>query len=186
MRRQHVLGVLVTALLVASSAFIGRNSVEAPAYAAERRVGEAGSGEDVLPALLAEVKGLRAAMEQMAAAGPRAQLFISRLQLQEGRIAGMVRRLDTVRDSLVTAQREYDQIRGSLRMLESDKSSSQPSQDGEGVLPGLKVQVAAAKANVTRLTAEEAQLTGDLAAEQARWVELNQRLDELERSLARR
>ena len=173
MRGRHVLGTVVTILLVASSALVGRSSVQAQT-------------PDVLSALLAEVKGLRAAMEQMAAAGPRAQLFISRLQLQEGRIAGMIRRLDTVRDNLVTAQREYEQIRGSLRMLESDKSSGEPSQDGEGVLAGLRAHVAAAKANVSRLTSEEAQLTSDLSIEQGRWVGLNQRLDELERSLAKR
>ena len=63
-----------------------------------------GHSQDVLPALLAEVKGLRAAMEQMAGAGPRVQLSVGRLQLQEGRIAGMIRRLDTVRDTLASAR----------------------------------------------------------------------------------
>jgi hypothetical protein len=62
----------------------------------------------VLPALLVEVKGLRAAMEQMAGAGPRVQLFVGRLQLQEDGIAGMVRRLDTVRDTLASARRELE------------------------------------------------------------------------------
>ena len=173
MRGRQVLGAAATVLLIASSALVGRNSVQAQT-------------PDVLPALLAEVKGLRVAMEQMAAAGPRAQLFVSRLQLQEGRIAGMVRRLDTVRDNLATAQREYEQIRGSLKMLEGDKSSGGDSQDAEGVLGGLRAHVAAAKANVTRLTTEESQIASDLTVEQARWVELNQRLDELERSLAKR
>jgi len=177
MYRRHVLGTAAAVLLILSGAAAGRTSVQAqPAI----------SAQDVLPALLEEVKGLRAAMEQMAAAGPRAQLFVSRLQLQEGRIAGMVRRLDTVRDSLVTARREYEQIRGSLKMLESDKSAGEPSDDAEGLLAGLKAHVAAAQANVTRLTAEEAQLTNDLTVEQGRWIELNQRLDELERTLAKR
>jgi hypothetical protein len=40
--------------------------------------------------------------------------------------------------------------------------------------------------NVDRPTAEEAQLTQDVTTEQARSIEFNQRLDELERSLARR
>src|SRR6187401_1257852 len=62
---------------------------------------------EVLPALLTEVRGLRAAMEQMASAGPRIQLFTSRLQLQEARIGNMVRRLDTVRDNLASAQKDY-------------------------------------------------------------------------------
>src|SRR5688500_4578503 len=60
----------------------------------------------VVVALLVEVKGLRPAMEQMASAGPRVQLFASRLQLQETRINNMIRRLDTVRDRMAEAQRE--------------------------------------------------------------------------------
>jgi chromosome segregation ATPase len=141
--------------------------------------------DDLVPALLTEVKGLRAAIEQMASAAPRVQLLSSRLQLQEGRIAGMVRRLDTVRDSMAAARHQYEAMHGSLQML-TDKSSPDGSDDPEGVLGGLKAQAAAAKANVDRLAAEETQLTTDLASEQARWIEINQRLDELERSLAKR
>src|SRR5262249_1927178 len=131
--------------------------------------------DDVLPALLVEVKGLRTAIEQMASGSTQAQLLVGRLQLQEGRITSMIRRLDTVRDSLVTARREYSQIQGSLLMLQKDDLSA-----------GVKAQVAAAKANVDRLAAEEMQLTADIAAEQALWVAINQRLDELERTLAKR
>lgn len=69
------------------------------------------TNDEVLPALLAEVKGLRAAMEQMASAGPRVQLFVGRLQLQEARITSMARRLDTVRDSLAGAQGHYENTR---------------------------------------------------------------------------
>ena len=52
------------------------------------------STPDVLPALLTEVRGLRAAMEKMAAAGPRVQLALGRVQLQEQRISNAIRRLD--------------------------------------------------------------------------------------------
>jgi hypothetical protein len=142
-------------------------------------------GDDVLPSLLVEVKGLRAAMEQMAAAGPRVQLVVSRLQLQEGRIAGMVRRLDTVRDSLSTARRDLDRFKGSVQMLESgDKSGAAPDEDSGPMLAGMKREIATAQEAVNRLATEELQLTQDIAAEQARWVEISQRLDELERSLA--
>ena len=142
-------------------------------------------GDDMLPALLVEVKGLRAAMEQMASSNARAQVLIGRLQLQEGRIAGMIRRHDTVRDELANARRAYDQLHGSLKIL-SEKAPGEPGAEPEGVLDGLKSQATAAKANVERLAAEEAQLTNDVAAEQARWIDINQRLDELERSLAKK
>lgn len=148
---------------------------------------QAARSDDVLPALLVEVKGLRAAMEQMASGSAQAQLLVGRLQLQEGRITAMIRRLDTVRDNLVTARSQHNQIAGSVRMLEGgDEDSGIPKKERDDMLAGLKAQVAGAKANVDRLSAEEAQLTGDIASEQARWIAINQRLDELERMLAKR
>jgi chromosome segregation ATPase len=148
---------------------------------------QATRNDDVLPALLTEVKGLRAAMEQMAAGSTQAQVLIGRLQLQESRVNGMIRRLDTVRDTLATARREYDQMRGAMQMLGKDASPNDAAEkDKEGLLAGFNAQVAAAKGNVDRLTAEELQLTADIATEQQRWVAINQRLDELERTLAKR
>ena len=81
-------------------------------------------------ALLVEVKGLRAAMEQMASAGPRVQLFASRLQLQETRINNMVRRLDTVRDRMAEAQRDVARLQTEEGQLEAaiaeQKTSAAP------------------------------------------------------------
>jgi hypothetical protein len=174
MTAHQVRGLLAGVAIVIGAGAIGRVSGQAL---------QPSRGDEILPALLVEVKGLRAAMEQMATAGPSVQLFVSRLQLQEGRISGMVRRLDTLRDSAATAQTSYDQLRGALRMMNADTSPGEGAEDKEGVLGGLKTQVSAAKANIDRLRGEEAQLTSDLSAEQARWVEINQRLDALERAL---
>jgi chromosome segregation ATPase len=144
------------------------------------------TGPDVLPALLQEVKGLRAAMEQMATSNAHAQLLVGRLQLQESRMNGMIRRLDTVRDDLVKAEGEYAHISGALKTLQGDSSPSDiPEKDRDTAVGGLKQEVQFVKANVDRLRAEETQLTSDLTAEQARWMDINQRLDELERSLKR-
>src|SRR5688572_31388255 len=115
MRRQHVFGTVMAVFVLAACVFAGRISVHAQ---------PAKTSEDVLPALLAEVKGLRAAMEQMAGAGPRVQLFVGRLQLQEGRIAGMIRRLDTVRDSLVTARKEMEGMKGAMKMFNMEASDN--------------------------------------------------------------
>ena len=169
--------VLSTGLVIAAAMAGGWRPVAA----------QAGRSDDVLPALLTEVKGLRAAMEQMASSNARAQVLIGRLQLQEGRMAGMIRRLDTVRDEHANARRAYEQLNGSLKMLsEHAPGEAGGEPEDSGVLNGLKSQATAAKANVDRLSTEEAQLTNDLAAEQARWIDINQRLDELERSLAKK
>ena len=60
----------------------------------------------ILPSLLVEVRGLRAAIEQMASAGPRVQLALGRLQLQEQRLNTLIVKLDGIRDKLVMNQRQ--------------------------------------------------------------------------------
>jgi hypothetical protein len=176
MTRKQTLGA-AAALAIACGGFAVRGSAHA----------QQPSGSDVLPALLQEVKGLRAAMEQMATSNAHAQLLVGRLQLQEGRMSGMIRRLDTVRDEHAKAQIAYDHIKGSLQMLGGDHPPNElPQEERDGMLAGLKHELESAKAAVDRWAAEETQLTSDLSAEQARWVEINQRLDELERSLAKR
>lgn len=142
----------------------------------------------ILPALLAEVKGLRAAMEQMASAGPRVQLALGRLQLQEQRLNTMAARLQTVRDRLVAAQRQAGEQQAELERLEvaarntTDKDASAIEQ----MLPGLKRELAQSVTEVQRLQVEEAAIGADIGTEQARWSDFNQRLEELERSLIRR
>jgi hypothetical protein len=174
MTRRHTLGASAVVIAVAASAFAAHGFAQA----------QQPSGADVLPALLQEVHGLRAAMEQMATSNAHAQLLVGRLQLQEGRMNGMIRRLDTVRDDLAKAEREYAQISGALKTLEGDHSPSEmPEKDRDTAVGGLRQQVLYVKAEVDRLRAEEAQLTSDLTAEQTRWIDINQRLDELERSL---
>jgi chromosome segregation ATPase len=158
------------------------------AFAAAR--GHAQESQSILPALLTEVRGLRAAMEQMASAGPRVQLALGRLQLQEQRINTLVRRLETVRDNLATAQGQAAQHQGQLAQFESVlKSNAAPREEREQVehmLVMFKANMTNASAEVQRLTAEETTVAGEIATEQARWTEFNQRLEELERALGRR
>jgi chromosome segregation ATPase len=166
---------------------------------AARRDGAAAQGRpaqdaDVLPALLTEVRGLRAAMEQMASAGPRVQLALGRLQLQEQRVNTIMRRLETVRGSLLENQRAYDQAQERLTQIEDLASrlpsNPQPGHPTAAELTFEQMQVKAmtgrAAADVQRLTAEESALSADLAAEQGRWTDLNQRMEDLERALAPR
>ena len=94
--------ILIAVGLGAGAALQGGLAAQAP---------RASHGQDVLPALLVEVRGLRAAMEQMASSGPRVQLALGRLQLQEQRVNNLLRRLETVRASLAAAQREEEKAR---------------------------------------------------------------------------
>ena len=56
----------------------------------------------------------------------------------------------------------------------------------EQILPILRSNVAQAAAKVQRLQTEESGLTQELATEQGRWTEINQRMEELERALTRK
>jgi len=51
---------------------------------------------------------------------------------------------------------------------------------------GRQRDLARLAADVQRLTAESAVMDADLASEQGRWIELNQRMEALEQSLVRR
>ena len=171
---------LVTASLVVATA-IGGSLIG--------RAQQAQASPDVLTALLVEVRGLRAAMEQMAAAGPRVQLVLGRLQLQEQRIGNQVRRLDTVKAAVVPAQKQLDALGQRIKQIQQtidDHPNSQGRRDAEFELAQLKAEHGRQRADVERLLNEESLLSQDIAAEQARWTDFNQRLEELERALGRR
>jgi chromosome segregation ATPase len=158
-------------------------------------VAPAPARDEVLTALLVEVKGLRAALEQMASAGPRVQLFASRLQLQEARINNILRRLDTLRDRTGEAQEDVARLQMEEKQLEAafqgQKAGAIPEAREEGnmatiLIGGIRTKLTAARATVDRMAAEEAQLMQELSAEQGRWSAINQQLDELEKALAKR
>jgi division protein CdvB (Snf7/Vps24/ESCRT-III family) len=158
--------------------------------------GGAGS-QDILPALLSEVRGLRTAMEQMATAGARVQLVLGRLQLQEQRLNTAIKRLDDIRTRLGDAQRSAAEMQEQLNMMETlgkegpatayvPRGDRPTPEQVEEMQRHLKRQIAHMNSEAQRFSMEEATAAGDVANEQARWLEFNQKLEELERGLARR
>jgi chromosome segregation ATPase len=130
--------------------------------------------------VVAEVRALRADIQQMQGAGVRAQLLIARLQVQEQRIAGIAREL---------AQTE-EQIRGleaarnpfTDRMLqELSKESSKPEEAEFQAM--LKGQLERIQNGDPALNERVASLSRLLAEEQARWAAFNAQLEALEREL---
>jgi chromosome segregation ATPase len=164
--------------------------------AAQAQAPGAGS-QDILPALLAEVRGLRVAMEQMTSAGSRVQLALGRLQLQEQRLAVANARLAGLRDQLAGSQRRYTELQEQIGNVEATLSGQRESELPKGVPPEQARQLltmqlresqrefASTTADIQRLTAEEAAIANEVSGEQARSADLNQRLDELERALQR-
>ena len=143
---------------------------------------------DVLGALLTEVRGLRAAIEQMTSASARIQLSVARLQIEEQRINDGGKRLQYLRQRLGDARRKVrdneDQVARVDNELRGGRLSEESRQEFTTGLAALKRDAVSLKATVSDLSAEEAQLTQDMAAEQARWIEVSRRLDELDASMA--
>jgi chromosome segregation ATPase len=152
--------------------------------------GRSGS-QDILPALLSEVRGLRAAMEQMATAGARVQLALGRVQLQEQRLNTSIRRLEETRQRLTDAQKAAANHQDTFAQLEVALREGKPDvpeerQQLEMMLATHKRQAARLASDIQQIMSEEAALAGDVATEQTRWTEFNRRLEELERALGGR
>ena len=147
------------------------------------------SHQDTLAALLVEVRGLRAAMEQMASVGPSIQLAMGRLQLQEQRINTLVRRADGLHEALASAHKQAAELQDRLghaqREVEGDTSPEWRSHLLREVLPVLKQELARATGGIQRLQIDESDAAAQVASEQARWAEINQRLEDLDRALTR-
>jgi chromosome segregation ATPase len=157
--------------------------------------GSSNSG-DIMPALLQEVRGLRAAIEQMTASASRVQLALGRLQLQEQRLTAGNGRLAECRNQLAAAQRHAAELQERITGLEGMLSGEHelPRPDARTnpdeirkmltqELAGTQREMNAANAEVVRLTNQENILANDVSTEQARWSDLNQHLEDLERSL---
>ena len=146
------------------------------------------SSSDVLGAFLVEVSALRTAMERMASAGPRVELALGSLHLQEQRVNNLLRQHTEVRERVASLERDVAIIGRDLeRVQDLSQSASNEGhrRDIERELPVLKERHAQMSSDLQRLRAEEAGLAQMLHLEQSRWTEINQRLEELERALAR-
>jgi predicted nucleic acid-binding Zn-ribbon protein len=148
---------------------------------------------DVLGALLTEVRGLRVAMEQVASSGPRVQLALGRLQLQEQRINTMIRRAESVRENVARVEREVADIQSGIVGDEAVLKSADPRNNDEQFVRGvtaaireMKRRLAQRSTELQRLQGEESVLQQQITGEQARWAEINRMLEDLERTLGKR
>jgi chromosome segregation ATPase len=142
--------------------------------------------EDVLTALLYEVRGLRSAMEQMASAGPRIQLALGRLQMQEQRVNTMIRRHDELSARILSQEQQVAMVKSQIEFSSEELERAVPA-DVRAQLEQQSAQLKSALERLTtaleRLQSEDVQIASELAAEQSRWVELNGQLETLEGSL---
>jgi uncharacterized coiled-coil protein SlyX len=143
---------------------------------------------DVLKELLVEVRGLRAAMERAATVGARIQLLVARVPMPEQRITELSRRAIAVREEVSRSDLQIAQVTGMLKQFERSGARGNPEEQREieGMIEMQKQQIAATEKRRQELIAEEALLAQQIAADQGRWSDVNNQLDELERSLTPR
>jgi hypothetical protein len=141
-----------------------------------------GSSQD---ALLAEVRALRAEIRQVASAGIQAQLLVARLQLQEQRVFTLARQHADAQNALAVVQARIAGERERVRQLEDSASHA----TGQGRLAFQQAvidagtQIEQQHTQELQLQARETELRKAVDDAQARWLDFNDRLDALERSI---
>jgi chromosome segregation ATPase len=137
--------------------------------------------------LLQEVRELRAAIERMTVAGTRAQLLLGRLQMQEQRMTSLSRQLQETRTKLASIQRERQSQAQRIEQFTEGLDHTLTAEqrlDMESALKMTKQMVVQLDQQVSALQIEDLGVGQALSTEQARWLELNAKLEELEGLLA--
>jgi chromosome segregation ATPase len=173
---QRATWALAMAVLVVAAGWGGTVAGQAPA----------GGDQNVTAALLVEVRGLRQAMERMASAGPRIQLALGRLQLQEQRVNTMLRRHDDVKAQIASIETQVGQVRDSQARLDQElrrvtNPEVRENLEEEGRM--MKLMLERLTTEQQRLQVEEVAVAQAVASEQSRWMDINARLEALEREL---
>jgi len=140
-----------------------------------------------LEKLLAEVHQLRVALERSAQIAPRIQIAVERLKLQQEKAARTAQQLDEVRRDLDRRRSEQTGIQQRVQALESRAGQAvDPGQrrDLEEVVKMSKLEAEQIEKALQQTQARDGELSGQLQTEQSRLMELNDRLDQIERALS--
>jgi hypothetical protein len=141
-----------------------------------------------IQALLKEVHALRVTMEQGNQIGPRIQIVLARIQLQEERVRNATRQLQDARDRAVDMQGKRTETADRIKQFEGQlMQTTDPNarKQIEFDLTEMKAAVERQSALEQQFRAKEAEANSLLLAEQGKWNEANDMLSSIERGLAR-
>jgi chromosome segregation ATPase len=134
-----------------------------------------------------EIRALRADLKKTTASATQAQLLTVRLQLQEQRIAVLSTQRNDVSARLAIETSERADAERRVQTFEDMKNRNEDLGVSRAELDGqekaFKNMFTLHRDAELRLRAQDTQLSDEIATEQNRWQEFNNRLDELERSL---
>jgi hypothetical protein len=137
--------------------------------------------------LVAEIRGLRAEINQVGAAGIRVQLLSTRLSLQEQRIRTSADQLAEVTRMLTSSGADYHARSAHLKRLEDSfagsTASSAKSAELEAMMGHLREEVARSGRDEEALRAQQQELVKMLSSEKSLWIDFNSKLAGIEREL---
>jgi hypothetical protein len=176
--------VVVGGILLASLSFW-------PPVLAQSAPTQRGDGADAaVAALVGELRALRNDLAQSSQRSMRAQLLLGRLQMQEQRLAYLDRQRSETAGRALEASRATAGIAAQVEQFNRGGCDTTPNaeqrRDCELLVTQFKRQLGTQQAFEQQLRAQENDLANALAQEQARWSDVNSRLDELERALPTR
>ena len=145
--------------------------------------GPAASGQQAPPVdpTVAEIRALKADINQRLEANIRVQLLVARLTLQEQRTSLVVRQLGEVAEKMRTHEQTKLQMEGVSKMFGDLTTAKAEEEEDNFFLSMLRGQKDAVAKTDADLKQQHAELTAALAQEQARWAAFNTQLAELER-----
>ena len=130
--------------------------------------------------LLTEVRQLRAEMRRMTANVYRSQAMIERLRLQQEQVNRLTLEVSRVRTEISDLKSNRVGLKERLAAIEK---KYQVGMIQESELTAAKTAVEELDQREPNLMEREAQLTAELHGERGKLLELNKRLDEIERAL---
>jgi DNA repair exonuclease SbcCD ATPase subunit len=154
---------------------------------AETGAQDASPGDDAVRSLLKEVRQLREAVEKQSSATMRAQMLVTRLNLQDQRITKARGEVDEITNSLEHLRSSLPEYR--LRMEEMDDEDPKDEKERKEAAryrKQMKEMLALQEARVPALEAKLETARQRLQEEQARYDELDGLLGRLDGELASR
>ena len=139
-----------------------------------------------LAALLAEVRQLRVAVERAMSIGPRVQLLLQRVQIQETKVTRLSRDLQDIRNQITDVTNEASTSDKSLEeFAERAKEEQNPAlrQALDERLRATKSQIEALKAREQQWRVRASEIASELQVEQSKLDVLEAQLDRLEKQL---
>jgi chromosome segregation ATPase len=155
-------------------------------FAASAQTAPAPSDSSVIQALLSEVHQLRLAIERTNSIGPRIQLAVERVKIQQQVVSRLSDQLEGVRRDLDSRQAAETRSAEQIRNAESEiNQTTDPNKRKtlEGELKDFRPMMEQMQKTTQLLQAREADLSSRLRSEQATLDGLNDRLNQIERSL---